>query len=107
MKVYCYNCGEPVPYKLTTRFRRVTCGHCHRLVFREVRFVGTIWLCISVVCAILVAVSMFRLADTVIRRLWGGYLVLVSPYITVALLSPLSNIVVLLAYKLKYPQSRL
>lgn len=107
MKVYCYNCGEPVPYKLTTRFRRVTCDHCHRLVFREVRRWGTVWLCISLVCAILVTVHMFRLADTVIRQLWGGYLVLVSPYITVAALSPISNLVVLLAYRLKYPQTRL
>jgi len=106
MTVYCYNCGEPVHYKLTTPFRRLSCDHCHRLVFREVRFWGSIWIVFAAVIAILVGIRMFHFADT-IKAAWSIYLVYIVPGLTLALLSPLGNLVILLAYKLKYPQSRL
>lgn len=100
MKVRCHNCNSVIEVKPFERLRSTQCSECHRLVFKDERIWGTVWILFTILCAAAVCVLMFRLTKESYKG-WSAYLPLICPAFVLAILSPIGNFVVFLAHKLK------
>lgn len=100
MKAKCPHCSNTVSVNPIKRLRDVECPECRRLVFREERTWGKLWIAFCVVCALTAGVLVFR-ATANVRQLWGVYLIYIVPAAIVILLAPLGNLLIYLVHQAK------
>lgn len=101
MKTICPHCGSIVSVNPLKRLRDVTCPSCSRLVFREERIWGKIWILVCVLCALAVGVVIYRKTERIYQA-WTVYINYLIPAATVILLAPLGNAVMFFVHQVKH-----
>lgn len=100
MKAKCPHCQSEVPVNPVKRLRDVTCPGCRRLVFREERVWGRLWIVVCVLCALAVGVVIYRKSAD-IHQAWTVYANYLVPAAIILILAPFGNVIMYLVHQLK------
>ena len=100
MKAKCPHCQCEVSVNPVKRILDVTCPSCRRLVFREERLWGKLWVAFCALCALVAGILLY-LATENIRQVWSIYIIYLVPAAIVFLLAPLGNVVMVLVHQAK------
>lgn len=90
MKASCPHCRHEVSVRPFARLKDVSCPGCSRLVFREERVWGKIWLLFTVACALITGFILYRATEN-IMQMWSVYLIYLGPAAVILLLAPFGS----------------
>lgn len=100
MKTVCPHCGSTLPVHPIRRIRDVSCPSCNRLVFREERVWGKLWIVVCVLLALAAGVIIYQRTANIYQA-WTVYVNYLVPAAIVLVLAPLGNLVMFLVHQAK------
>ena len=96
----CPHCQSEVSVRPFRRLRDVSCPACHRLVFREERIWGKLWIVVCVLLALAAGIIIYRKTENVMQA-WAVYVNYLIPAAIVLVLAPLGNLLMYLVHRVK------
>ena len=100
MKAKCPHCQETLTVNPVKRLRDVSCPNCHRLVFREERLWGKLWIVACVLAALVAGVWLYRATEHIMQA-WSVYITYIIPAAIVILFAPLGNLLMYFVHRAK------
>lgn len=100
MKAKCPHCQGEVSVRPFKRLKDVTCPGCRRLVFREERIWGRLWIAVCVLLALAAGIIIYRRTENIMQA-WTVYENYLVPAAIVIVLAPLGSLLMYLIHRVK------